>query len=132
MLFHSYAQSIKGSIKDESDKAVASATVSLLNAKDSSAIKFSVSDKAGSYSFLKVIDGEYLISVSCVGFQNKFSSSFNYKGGEQVIPPIKLVRGTKVVGAVTVQASRPFIEMQLDKMVVNVEASPTNAGSNVL
>ena len=123
---------ITGKIVDDINKPLFAATVSLLKAKDSSAIKFSISSKDGSYSFLRVTEGEYLISVSCVSFQNKFSSSFSYQGGAQVIPSIILARSKKSLGAVTVRANRPFIEMQLDKMVVNVDASPTNVGANVL
>ncbi|HUS03641.1 MAG TPA: outer membrane beta-barrel protein [Chitinophagaceae bacterium] len=128
----SFGQSINGFIKDQQSKAVPSATVSLLNAKDSSAIKFSVSDKEGKYTFSNIKEGEIIISVSSVGFEKYFSSSFTYKGGQKTMPVIVLHNNKKDMTAVSVEVTRPLIEMHLDRMVVNVNASPTNAGSNVL
>lgn len=127
-----YGQSVSGLIKDQQSKAVPSATVSLLNAKDSSAIKFSVSDKDGKYNFSNSKEGQLMISVSSVGFEKYFSSSFTYKGGQQTRPVIVLQNNKKDLGDVAVQVTRPFIEMHLDRLVVNVNASPTNEGSNVL
>jgi iron complex outermembrane recepter protein len=125
-------QSLSGTIKDKQNKAVPYATVSLLTAKDSAAVKFSVSDKEGKYTFPNIKEGHLIISVSSVGFEKYFSSSFTYKGGNQVIPGIVLANNKKELDAVRVEVNRPFIEMHLDKMVVNVNASPTNTGSNVL
>jgi len=130
--YDSIAQAISGLIKDESNKSVPSATVALLRAKDSSATKFIVSDKEGIYTFQQIKQGDYLILVTSVGYEKSYSAIFIHRSENQTIPTIKLVRGKNNLSAVTVQASRPFIEMRLDKMVVNVDASPTNAGSNVL
>jgi hypothetical protein len=127
-----YGQSISGLIKDQQGKAVPAATVSLIKAKDSSALKFSVSDKDGKYTFSNTKEGDLMISVSSVGFEKYFSSSFSYKGGQHIMPDIVLQNNKKDMSAVTVEVTRPFIEMHLDRMVVNVNASPTNAGSNVL
>ncbi len=132
LFYDSIGQSISGLIKDESNKGVPSATVALLKAKDSSATKFIVSDKEGIYTFQQIKQGDYLILVTSVGYEKSYSAIFTHRSENQTIPAIKLVRGKNNLSAVTVQASRPFIEMRLDKMVVNVDASPTNAGSNVL
>jgi outer membrane receptor protein involved in Fe transport len=126
------AQSLTGSVKDEAGKAISSATISLLKAKDSSTIKFSVSDRGGNFTFSHVPEGNYFISITCVGYINAFSSSFIYKGGLHVVPVIILLNNKKEMANVTVQSSRSFIEMHLDRMVVNVDASPANAGTNVL
>jgi iron complex outermembrane recepter protein len=130
--YYSIGQSISGLIKDENDKGVPSATVTLLKAKDSSATKFIVSNKEGGYIFQQIKQGDYLILVTSVGYEKNYSAIFTHRSENQTIPTIRLARGKNNLGAVTVQASRPFIEMRLDKMIVNVDASPTNAGSNVL
>ena len=131
-VLNSNTQAISGSIKGEENKAVQSATVSLIKANDSLVIKFTVSDKEGKYSFYNLLAGDYSISVTSIGYASNSPSSFIYKNGHQIIPLIILLKDKKNLSAVTVQASRPFIEMHLDRMVINVEASPTNAGSNVL
>lgn len=131
-VLNSNSQAISGSIKDGEDRAVQSATVSLLKANDSLVIKFTISDKEGKYSFYNLIEGDYIISVTSIGYANNSSSSFICKNGHQIIPLIILLKDKKNLSVVTVQSSRSFIEMHLDRMVINVEASPTNAGSNVL
>lgn len=132
-VFSSWSQSaIKGSIKDEAGKAVFSATVSLLQASDSATVKFALSDKEGRYYFSAIREGKYFISASSVGYDTANSSMFAFDKELVEIPSLILLHNKKVLDNVTVTASRPFIEMQLDKMVINVEASPTNAGSNIL
>ena len=123
---------IKGIIKAEAGTPVFSATVSLLQASDSATVKFALSDKEGRYYFSAISEGKYFITASSVGYSKAYSSLFSLSKDLVEIPPLSLLQSKKVLENVTVTASRPFIEMHLDKMVVNVEASPTNAGANVL
>lgn len=46
--------------------------------------------------------------------------------------PIELISQSKSMEGVTVTAQKPFIEQKLDRTVVNVEASPSNAGATAL
>ena len=119
-------------IKDEAGKPVFSATVSLVQASDSATLKFALSDKGGGYYFSTIREGKYFISASSIGFDKVYSSMFFLDKELVEIPPLSLLHSKNVLKNVTVTASRPFIEMHLDKMVINVEASPTNAGANVL
>src|SRR5689334_7587683 len=64
---------ITGRVIDGSQKIVESATVSLLRAKDSSVVKFSVASKEGNFVFEDIADGKYLVSISAVGHQKSFS-----------------------------------------------------------
>ena len=123
---------IKGVVKDEGGKPVVSATISLLHAADSEAVKFSVSDKEGNYYFSNIRKGEYFILVSSLGYDKTYSPLIILDKDVAEILPLILQHSKKILDNVTVIASRPFIEMHLDKMVINVEASPTNAGANVL
>src|SRR6202000_1666061 len=43
-----------------------------------------------------------------------------------------LVAQNQQLGGVVVSTKKPFIEMQIDKTVVNVDASPTNVGLSAL
>ena len=126
------ASKIQGSVKDEAGKAIPSVTVSLLKSADSSLVKYSLSDKAGQYEFVNINTGKYFISVSSVGYGKAFSNHFELSDKNVQVPSIALVRNTKDLAGVTVSASRPFIETKVDKTVINVEASPTNAGSTAL
>ena len=73
----SFAQSpgrISGSIKDGGNqKVIDAASISLLNAKDSSLIKVSVTDKEGNFVFENVQDGSYLLMASSTGHGKTYS-----------------------------------------------------------
>ncbi|RYY85890.1 MAG: TonB-dependent receptor [Chitinophagaceae bacterium] len=122
---------IAGSVKEADGKPLASATVSLLNAKDSSLAKLAITDNGGQYEFAGIKDGRYLISVTSVGFGRAYSAPFNANGVMDV-PAIALQRGAQEMANVTVAVRKPLVEAKLDRMVVNVDASPTNAGSSAL
>ncbi|MFL5811465.1 MAG: TonB-dependent receptor domain-containing protein [Flavisolibacter sp.] len=123
---------ISGLIKDEQSKALTGATISLLRAKDSALVKIAISDKTGLYEFLNIKDGNYLISFSSVGYTKKFSTPFELKASDIEMPTMALSQSAGGLNNVTVTAKKPFIESQLDKTVVNVDASPTSAGASAM
>lgn len=125
-------QKISGTVTDSENKPVSSATVSLLRAKDSSLVKLAVSGKTGGYEFVSIKEGRYLLSATSVGFGKAYSQQFDLKEGDVSVPVLALREVPKDMGNVTVQAKRPFVETKLDKTVVNVDASPGNAGATAL
>ncbi|TCJ19305.1 TonB-dependent receptor [Flaviaesturariibacter flavus] len=122
---------VTGAVKDAEGKPLAAATVSLLRAKDSSLAKLAVTDKNGQYEFTGIKDGRYLVSFTSVGFDRSFAPAFDATGSFDV-PAVTLHRAAKEMSGVTVAVRKPLVEARLDKMVVNVDASPTNAGSSAL
>lgn len=124
---------INGTVQDDKGKALQSATISLLQSKDSSVVKFTASNKAGAFEFFDIKEGKYLVSITSVGFAKTYSPVFDVNGDKTVVvPQIALTESAKGMAGVVVQARRPFIESKLDKTIVNVEASPTNAGATAL
>jgi len=123
---------VSGIVKDEQGKQIPSATASLLKANDSSLVKVAVADKEGRFEFLNIKEGEYLVSASSVGYAKVFSAGVKVRGSDVIIPVLTLTQNAKGLGTITVTAQRPFVETKLDKTVVNVDASPTSAGSTAL
>ncbi len=123
---------IAGTVHDESNNPLSAATVSLLRAKDSGLVKVAVSDKSGHYDFINIKQGRYLLSVTSVGFAKKFSQAFDLTADGVTVPALALAPAAKNMGSVVVTAARPFIETKIDRTVVNVEASPSNAGATAL
>lgn len=125
---------VTGSVIDGNQKTIESATIVLLRAKDSAAIKFAVASKEGIYAFDGIADGRYIVSVSAVGHQKGFSSQFEISPEKKDLKlgVIELVPSPKAMNAVTVVAHKPFIEQKIDRTVINVDASVTNAGTTAL
>ncbi|HEY0730886.1 MAG TPA: TonB-dependent receptor [Chitinophagaceae bacterium] len=133
----SFAQNsgkIIGTVKDGSSKIIESASITLLQAKDSSVVKIAVADKAGKYSFEGIQPGNYLVAVTAVGHQKGYSSTFSVTSDKSSInlETIDLVPQEKTMATVTVVAKRPLVEQKIDRTVVNVEASATNVGASAL
>jgi hypothetical protein len=134
----SFAQGVNGKIKgtviDGATKTIESATITLLKSKDSSVAKMSVADKAGNFEFNNIVPGKYLVSISAIGHQTAFSETIELTETNKaiVLKTIELMPVAKMVAGVTVTAKKPLIEQKPGKMIMNVDASPTNAGLNVL
>ncbi|MBK7872813.1 MAG: TonB-dependent receptor [Saprospiraceae bacterium] len=126
--------SILGKLTDQSNKPMDFANVLLLNPTDSSLVKGTITDAEGAYLFEMVEDGNYLISATMVGFQPTYYGPIEVRLATKQkveIPQLQLGSGVDLQ-QVTVKAQKPFIEMQNDKIVINVESSPVAAGNSAL
>jgi outer membrane receptor protein involved in Fe transport len=124
---------IIGTVTTADQQPIEAATISLLKATDSSEIKISVSDHAGKFQFEDIPIGKYLVLVTAIGHQRAYLpaelSSTRYP---VQLAPIELADRTESMAGVTITAKRPPIEVRAGRTVVNVDASPTNTGLNVL
>jgi iron complex outermembrane recepter protein len=124
---------INGTVTDHANKPLQSVSVSLLKAKDSSLVKAVATGKDGAYEFENIGEGNYLIAITSVGYEKRFSPLFTVKAsGATRVSSLQMAEAAKGMGGVTVTARRPFIETKIDKTVVNVDASPTSAGATAL
>lgn len=125
---------VEGRIGDPNGQPIESATVTLHNAKDSSRLKVTTTGKTGQFSFDHIAAGKYLVSVSSVGFSTAWSPSFELSAAHaaQSLPPMVLTTASASLKAVSVVGKKPLIEVKADRTIVNVDASPTNAGSTVM
>jgi hypothetical protein len=125
---------VTGTVNGAAGKPSEAATVSLLRAKDSSVIKLSATGKDGTYTFEQVAYGTYRVASTAVGHQKAFSPAFEISAQKTTIQlqPLQLAPTAKALNGVTVTAQRPAVEHKVDRTVVNVDASPTNAGATAL
>src|SRR5579871_1360875 len=125
---------ISGIVSDESKKPIESATISILKAADSTVAKTAVSDKTGKFQIENINQGKYLVSVSAVGHTTFYSAVVELSSSNSSIDlnNISLPAQSKNLQQVEVVAKKPFFEQKADKMVVNVDAAPSNAGSSVM
>lgn len=133
--FRTQAQGkITGQITDHKGKIVEFATITLLQAKDSSLVKGALADANGTFEFEKIKFGSYLVAITQLGYQKFYTPKFSLSLEN---PSIKLsnlilIEESKELSEVVVTAKKPFIEQQIDKTVVNVENSVVSAGSTAI
>ena len=111
------ADVVRGTVVDTRGDAMPFVTISVL-AQDSSLLTGAITDEKGEYT-VDVSAKQYIIQASYVGYHTAF-------GG----PDFVLKEETEQLGEVEVKAKKPLIERQMDKLVLNVSASPLSAGSN--
>lgn len=111
------AETIKGHVTDTNGAPMPFVTISVLT-KDSTLLTGTITNDDGSYT-LEVQAINYIIQASYIGYHTSF-------GG----PNFVLSEETEQLSEVEVKAKKPLIERQMDKLVVNVSASPLSAGSN--
>ncbi len=115
------AKNLSGSVINQRGEAMPFVTISVLT-EDSTLLTGAITDEAGKY-MIEVTNGqstgELIIQASYVGYQTTF-------GG----PDFVLKEETERLKEVEIKAKKPLIERQMDKLVVNVSASPLAAGSN--
>ncbi|MFZ4543722.1 MAG: TonB-dependent receptor domain-containing protein [Saprospiraceae bacterium] len=124
------AQNINGIVKLSDGKPAEFAAILLLNAKDSSLAKGSLTDENGIFEFYAIEKGSYLLSISYVGFSKYTGSLIEHSGSDLKLEEIVLSDAGTELTALNVLARKPLIEVQADRTILNVEASVTSAGSN--
>ncbi len=127
-----FAQKISGSIVDANGEAQGFATLTLHAAQDSVLVKGAVSDEKGHFEIENIPAARYFLRSQLVGFQAAQSEPFDFGTANVTIPALMLKPLSRELQEVSVVAQKPLIEIKADKLVFNVDASPTNQGLNAL
>ncbi len=123
---------LSGAVHDLSGKPLPFANVALLNARDSTVTKGTASDQQGTYAFENVRTGRYIMRATAVGYQKVYSTLVDVAQTPVNVPTLALTETTGKLTEVQVTAKKPFVEQQLDRMVVNVANSIVGSGSTAL
>ncbi|MEN9884012.1 MAG: hypothetical protein RLZZ420_1229, partial [Bacteroidota bacterium] len=123
---------IAGTIKQQNGEVLGGATVQLLKA-DSSLYKTAISDKSGNFEIGYQDALPPILKISMIGYIDHYLSITDSKNTNVTAPIIIQLESLPVsMKAIVVQAKKPLVEMKADRLVVNVDAAPGNAGNNVL
>ncbi|MBS1741602.1 MAG: TonB-dependent receptor [Bacteroidetes bacterium] len=134
----SFAQTsgtISGKITDGGNQQIIdAATVFLLQSKDSSLVKTSVTDKDGNFVFELVPFGTYIVEASSIGHSKVYSQTINLQTNNTAFNTglLKLAPAGKEMAAVVVHSKKQFIERKIDKTVVNPDALISNTGTSAM
>lgn len=126
----SYAQkadgNIKGRLMDTTVKqGVADATVSLVNARDSALITFTLSNKTGGFEFKGLPPGNYRVMISHQSFIPSARAVAITDGQKQVdLGDVELEKDVKALGEVVVTSTVPIV-VKGDTVQFNADAFKT-------
>ncbi|WP_410221720.1 outer membrane beta-barrel protein [Pedobacter sp.] len=117
-------------IKQTNNQPVPFASVELRKASDQTLVKGAFANENGHASFNNISKGSYIIKVSAMGYTLKTSEAFSLPEKKEV--EIILDHDSKQLKEVSINTSRPFVQRSEGKLLVNVDATASNAGSTVL
>ena len=126
---------LSGRVLDEQQKPVEFATVALFAATaDSALVKATYTDDKGGFAFASLAEGVYRLKISFVGFRDVASPVLTITAGQPALDAGTLVMPSqaKQLAEVVVTGQKAVIEQKIDRMVLNVDALPTNAGATAL
>ncbi|SEN40022.1 Outer membrane receptor proteins, mostly Fe transport [Chitinophaga rupis] len=130
--FSTYAQSrISGQVSAAARPA-SFATVALLKAADSSLVKGMVCDSLGRFTLENVPYGSYLLAATQAGAGKTYSRGFiaDSLHRQIMLDTLRLMQ-QHTLKEVAVNAQKPYVEMQIDKLVLNVENSVMAHGNMI-
>lgn len=128
------AGTISGQVFDHQNEPVEFATVTLLNATDSSLIKGEFTNATGQFVFDQLHQGNYALLISSLGFEKVTLDKISIEAETAVVDlgSIALSPQSKELAGVTVSAQKPMIQHEHDKMILNVEGSAVASGGSVM
>ena len=116
---------ISGTVSDSS-KPLPLVTVRLLKINNATPLQTTLSKDNGSFQLNKPDTGNYILSFTHTGFEEKkISVTVGSQQGDMKIEPVQLSRLAGVLKEVVVTSQRPMIEQSDDKIVFNVGDDPT-------
>ena len=119
---------VSGAVRERDDNgAVPFATVSLMTT-DSTLVTGAITDDNGNYS-LSAAEGNYILQVSYIGY-NTICRNISVNAKKLTVDDIFLTEETEQLEQVEVQAKRPLVERQVDKIVLNVSQSTFAVGNS--
>jgi outer membrane receptor protein involved in Fe transport len=122
---------VTGKILTESGAPADGSTVVLLRYKDSSLVNSTAAEKNGAFRFTGVQAGSYLLLLSKAGFNKFYAGPFEIPvTGAYTIPDIILKTTVRQLNEVSVTGTRPEIEAQPGKLVLNVQNSILAQGNS--
>jgi iron complex outermembrane recepter protein len=107
------------------------ATISAFSPEKKQLVKTAVSDSIGNWQLELKVPGSYEFEFSCAGFHSKTVTVKLTKEGKN-FETIELLPNIGINKEVVVTSKKPMIEVKAGKMIVHVDASPSNAGATVL
>lgn len=126
-------QQVTGVVLDDQGKPLASASIALEKAADSSVVKLSISDPNGQYSISPIAAGRYFLTVSHIGYLPRSSAHFELgREGNYPMSEIRLMPLTAQLQQTVVRAEKPLVEVKTDRIILNVEGNINAIGSDAL
>jgi iron complex outermembrane receptor protein len=131
-----FAQTISSAIKGKALIDISApadgATIVLLKTRDSSVVQSTISSKTGVFNFNNLRPGSYLLFISKLNYNKLYSGPYQVIRGRDIdVGIITLKLGVTRLNEVSITGKKDFVEVKIDKTVLNVEQNIMAAGASL-
>ena len=128
------AQTISGQVTISDGKPLQYVNILLRQLPDSALVKGTITNSLGNFKLENIKHGTFFITYSYSGFERKNSAAFEISNSNNEIKleAVKLLEDNKQLKQVTITAVKPLFEQKIDRMIINVKGSITDAGGSAL
>ena len=121
---------IKGQLLDSASSPLPSATVIILQSKDSSLVNFGTSDSKGFFEIRNVVRGEYFFKVSFLGFAPYMKRIIPGEGMTEVnLGQIRLLNKSTMLNEVVIREDKPPVVVKRDTIEFNASSFKTKVNA---
>ena len=121
---------IKGQLLDSASSPLPSATVIILQSKDSSLVNFGTSDSKGFFEIRNVVRGEYFVKVSFLGFAPYMKRIIPGEGMIEVnLGQIRLLNKSTMLNEVVIREDKPPVVVKRDTIEFNASSFKTKVNA---
>jgi len=123
---------ITGTVLDDNNQPVPYATVSIVNTETKRIVDGTVADDNGGFALRSIVEGNYILSVSFIGYQTVEMGPYEItgKGESYDVGNVKITSVSVELDEVVVQGERELIEDKVDRIVYNAEQDKTTVGGD--
>lgn len=114
LFIQAQSYSVKGRLTDESGSGLPSATILLLNARDSVMVNYALSNTQGIFEMKNIPAGNHLLRFSYMGFTTLTMAVQKPEGNVLDLGQVKLSSGSKLLGEVLVEQERIPMKVKND------------------
>ncbi len=123
---------ISGKLLNQNGEPLMYAAVALLSV-DSTIVNSAISTTSGDFAIREVLPGNYLLQVSHLECEKYTTAVFAVlENQNKTVPTITVAPSVTALNTVEITAKKALIEVKADKIIFNVESSPSAAGTNGL
>ena len=123
---------ITGTVLDENNEPVAYATVSIVNTETQRIVDGTVADDNGGFALRSIVSGNYILSISFIGYQTVEKGPFEItgKGESYDVGQVVITSVSTQLDEVVVEGQRELIEDKVDRIVYNADQDKTTVGGD--
>ncbi len=120
---------VSGKIVDVDENSLSFVTVLLLKASDSAFIAGTATGIQGQFQIQNTPQGAYILKASIIGFDDFFKPIEVTSDLDLGI--LRLLEAPEGLGQVTIEAQKPTIQREIDRLIFNVENTSLSNGSSM-